>query len=245
MLENLTDEQIKEAAKKYYAMVAVKALGDWEIEIRAVPYGSDGDSQTFDDMTDYMEETFSSPAIIYQHGIKANSRGKGIRGILSGESLESKPIIIGKAQGIEKRFDGVYVKAILDKTNEYAQRVWEAAKKGLAIASSDSITHLARLDVGDGRQIMYEKTRPGRITVWPLAGVSVWDSLPENFPASSPRAIALPAMKAIYRDAGIPFPEIDDTTGVSQADEKAQKRAEIIKQSKKLLKYAEKQRKLS
>jgi hypothetical protein len=53
---------------------------------------------------------------------------------------------------------------------------------------------------------MYEKDRPGRIAVWPLAGVSLWDATGDNLRPASPHALAMPAMKAIYREAGIPFP---------------------------------------
>jgi hypothetical protein len=227
---------LEEIAAKYLSNMAVKAVGDWKVEIKAVPYGTDGDTQTFDADTDYMEDDFKDPLIIYQHGIKPGSAPKGMQGIATGESLEAKPVVIGKSIGVEKRSDGVYITAILDKTKEYARRVWEAAKKGLAVASSDSISHLARLDVGNGREIMYEKTRPGRVTVWPLAGVSLWDAGNGNFPPASRNAYALPAMKAIYREAGLEFPDINlDTTGDAQATKRAQRRTEIMRQSQEIL----------
>jgi len=227
-------KELEEIAAKYFEMIAVKAVGDWEIDIRAVPYGIDGDRQTFDADTDYMEGTFTNPAIIYHHGIKPGMKG-----------FEGKPVIIGKALSVEKRADGVYIRALLDKTLDYARRVWEAAKQGFAVASSDSIAHLARLDVG-GKRIMYEKNRPGRVAVWPLAGVSLWDAVDGNGRPSSSNAIALPAMKAIYRDAGLQFPELEsDTTGGAQADEKAQRRTEITEKSHIILKKAAKRRKRS
>lgn len=194
--------------------LAVKAVGDWELEVRAVPFGRDSDGQTFDASTDYMLDHFPSPAIIYHHGVEPGAK-----------NLEQKPVIIGKTVGVEKRSDGIYLRVILDKTIEYARRVWEAAKKGLAVASSDSISHLARLDVG-GKRIMYEKNRAGRIAVWPLAGVSLWDKVEGNFMPASRQAIALPAMKAIYRQAGVRFPALD-THGVLSEAQSAAKRAEI------------------
>lgn len=180
----------------------VKAVGDWEIEIRAVPYGSDSDNQIFDAYTDYMLDTFASPAILYHHGVNPGKAG-----------IQDKPIVIGKTINVEQRADGVWIRAMLDKTKDFARRVWEAAKKGIAVASSDSIAHLARLDVA-GKRIMYEKGRAGRIAVWPLAGVSLWDNVAENFRPASRNAIAMPAMKAIYRDAGLDFPDIDTSGGV-------------------------------
>jgi hypothetical protein len=210
-------------------MITVKAIDEWEIEIRAVPFGMDGDQQSFDAETDYMLDTFSTPAILYHHGINP---GK--------QSLQEKPVIIGKSVSVEKRADGIYIRAILDKTLEFARRVWEAAKNGIAVASSDSISHLARLDVG-GKRIMYEKGRAGRISVWPLAGVSLWDNVKENFNPASQNAIALPAMKAIYRDAGLLFPEIEQTThgDLSEAKKAAKRAEDAIKASKKLIKYFE------
>lgn len=220
-----SEKEAKEHMAALYAnapeMMAVKALGDWEIEIRAVPFGKDRDSQTFDSQTDYMLADFPTPVITYHHGINPGKRG-----------IQENPVIIGKTVNVEQRQDGIYLRVLLNKTIEFASRVWEAAKKGLAVASSDSIAHLARLEV-NGKRIMYEKDRPGRIAVWPLAGVSLWDATGENFRPASPNAIALPAMKAMYRDAGLPFPDVD-TGGVSEA-EKA-KRARVINRSKQLLK---------
>lgn len=202
--------------------LAVKALDDWVLDVLAAPFGSqDSDGQTFDNNTDFMLSHFAQPAILYHHGILPGA-----------QEIQKNPVVIGKAQGVEIKSDGVHVRVILDKASEYARRVWEAAKQGQAVASSDSITHLARLDIG-GKSIMYEKSRAGRIAVWPLAGLSLWDKTEGNFRPASRLAIALPAMKAIYRDAGLPFPELD-THGVSDAAKA--RRAEIIEKSKLILK---------
>lgn len=202
-------------------LTAVKAVGDWELDVLAVPFGQpDSDGQTFDESTDFMLEQFSSPAIIYHHGIMP---GKG--------ALQQKPVIIGKTTWIEKKADGLHIRVLLDKTLEWARKVWEAAKQGLAVASSDSISHLARLEA-NGRRMMYEKDRPGRIAVWPLAGVSLWDRAPGNFQPASRYALALPAMKAIYRDAGLPFPELETDGATSGADKSAERRARIAELQK-------------
>ncbi len=193
-------------------VTAVKAVGDWEIEVRGVPYGTDGDGQTFDANTDYMLDAFPTPVITYHHGIQPGKKG-----------IQGQPIIIGKTIRVEKRADGIWLRVLLDKTLDFARRVWEAAKKGLAVASSDSIAHLARLEV-NGKQIFYEKDKGGRISVWPLAGVSLWDSGNGNFRPASPNAIALPAMKAIYRDAGLPFPEFNPHDVLPEAGKPAGKR---------------------
>jgi len=228
----LTREQLEDIASKYYAMIGVKALGDWQIDILAVPFGvRDSDEQFFDNGTDIMQANFPNPAILYHHGIQPGM-----------QELQEKPVVIGKALSVEKRPDGWHIIALLDKAQEFARRVWEAAKNGIAAASSDSIAHLARLET-DGKTIMYEKNRPGRISVWPLAGVSLWDRVEGNAVPAFPykNVVPLPAMKAIYKEAGFDFPEIDATHGASQAA-KDLKRAKVIEQSKTILRNAKRQR---
>jgi len=131
------------------------------------------------------------------------------------------------------------VRVLLNKSLEWAARVWEAAKRGQAVASSDSISHLARLEVG-GRTMMYEKNKAGRISVWPLAGLSLWDKTEGNFQPASRYALAQPVMKAIYRDGGLSFPDVTpDTHGDSSEAQKAAKRARIANlknQASKILK---------
>jgi hypothetical protein len=198
----------------------IKAVGDWELDVLAAPFNKpDSDGQTFDASTDFMLDNFAAPVILYHHGVMP---GKS--------ALQQIPVVIGKAGKPEVRSDGLHVRVMLDKSIEWARRVWEAAKKGLAVASSDSIAHLARLDIA-GKRIMYEKDRPGRIAVWPLAGLSLWDAVGDNFRPASRYAIALPAMKAIYREAGIPFPVSASGTydALYQAGEPAAKRTEDIK----------------
>lgn len=195
--------------------ISIKAVGDWELDVLANPFNRpDSDDQIFDDGTDFMLDTFTNPAILYHHGVMP---GK--------QSLQSKPVVIGKAVSVTKQADGIHVRVLLDKTLEWARKVWEAAKNGLAVASSDSIAHLARLDVG-GKRIMYEKNKAGRIAVWPLAGLSLWDKVEGNFLPASNYALALPAMKAIYRDAGLAFP-VMDTNGDLPDATNAVKRARV------------------
>jgi len=191
---------------------AVKAIGDWELEIRAVPFGVDREKQSFDAETNYMLEEFQTPVVTYHHGINPGRKG-----------MQVNPVIIGKTISVEKRADGIWIRVLLDKTLDFARRVWEAAKKGLAVASSDSIAHLARLEV-NGREEFYDGEKPGRISVWPLAGVSLWDSGNGNFRPASPNAIALPAMKAIYREAGLPFPDFNPHDALPEAARAAGKR---------------------
>jgi hypothetical protein len=226
--------------------ITIKAILDsennWILDILAAPFGrKDSDEQTFDDGTDFMLEQFPAPAIFYHHGVMPGRGG-----------LQKKPIIIGKAISVESKLDGIHVRVLLDKTLEWARRVWDAAKRGLAVASSDSIAHLARLDIG-GKVSMYEKNKAGRIAVWPLAGLSLWDKVDGNFQPASRYAIAMPVMKAMYRETGLPFPDVvpADTNGVSRyAQDGTAKRARIAdtktlkEQSKKLIAYFTQREKL-
>jgi hypothetical protein len=208
--------------------IAVKAVGDWELDILAVPFVSrDSDDQWFDDRTETMPDAFSTPLIVYQHGIAQGAR-----------ELSNKPVIVGKAihGSLEKELDGWHVRVLLDKTVQYARAIMDAAKLGLVAVSSGSIAHLARLDIG-GKLIQYEKNRPGRIAVWPLAEISLWEKGNGNMQPANQFALALPVMKAMYRDAGLVFPEID-TGGDTEAEDVRHRArvSEIQKKAQEILK---------
>lgn len=235
---NTTTYTIHPAAK-----LAIKAVGDWELDVTAVPFGSSGnrdkDGQWFDSMTQIMEDVYSTPLVIYQHGIEQGAK-----------DFQEKLITVGKSVpgSLVKKSDGWHVRVILDKGIEAAKRIMEAARKGLVAVSSDSISHLARLDIG-GKLIPYEKDRPGRIAVWPLAGFSLWELGNGNFQPANRQAIALPVMKAIYRDAGVPFPETnkpssftnDSASYIPQGMTRDAWKAEVTKAKKWLAETASKE----
>ena len=174
------------------AKAAIKAVGDWELDVRAIPFDDkDADGQWFDADTDIMSEHFNAPVPTYYHGID-----------------QPKPVVIGKTARIEKRSDGWWARVVLDKAQALAQKVWEAAKNGTAYASSGSIRHLARLQQ-NGQMTAYDKRIPGRIAVWPFAELAIFDTPPGQRPASW-RAVAYPALKSVYEQAGIDWPDIDN-----------------------------------
>jgi hypothetical protein len=214
-------------AMKYRAsMIAVKAVGNWELDVTPVPFHSkDSDRQWFDPNTDIMHEVFATPLVLYQHGIQQGARG-----------MEEKPVVVGKTVPgtLKKKADGWHVRTVLDQTKKQARDIMDAAWKGMVAVSSDSIAHLARLEVG-GKLIQYEKNRPGRIAVWPLAGFSLWEKGNGNFNPANQMAVALPAMKAMYREAGLPFPETLDTHGAEPYAEQAAKRALILDNAKRTI----------
>jgi hypothetical protein len=216
-----------DALKYRLSLTSIKAVGDWELDVLAIPFNSkDSDGQWFDENTDIMHETFSTPLAVYQHGVLQGAKG-----------LQDKLIVVGKTQAgsLQKRADGWHIRLILDKGIALAKRIMDAAKNGLVAVSSGSISHLARLDIGN-KIIPYEKDRPGRIAVWPFAEISLWEKGGGNMQPANRFAVALPAVKAIYKDADVPFPSIHvgDTHGVLSK----MKRSEITdiqKKSKDLL----------
>jgi len=215
-----------DALKYRMTLVSVKAVGDWELDVNAVPFDiRDSDNQWFDSSTDVMPEIFQTPLIAYQHGVTQGA-----------QAIQDKPIVLGKAVpgSLTKETDGWHVRVILDKAVQQARDIWEAAKKGFVAVSSGSIAHLARLDVG-GKMKMYDKGTPGRIAVWALAEISLWENGNGNLSPANKYAYALPAMKAIYREAEMSFPEIKEPHGASQNADKAAMRAKVLKQSQKIL----------
>lgn len=212
-----------DAAKYRASLLAVKVAGEWELDVLAVPFHSrDSDGQWFDENTDIMPEVFSTPLVVYQHGLAQGAKG-----------LQDKPVIVGKSLPgtLKKQADGWHVRVLLDKAVKYARDIMEAAKRGAVAVSSGSIAHLARLDIG-GKLVQYDKNRPGRIAVWALGEVSLWERGNGNMKPANPFAVALPVMKAMYRDAGVPFPEIKDTGGAADALE-VRRRARVQKAKQK------------
>ena len=163
----------------------IKALGDWELDVLAVPFGSefdkDSDEEYFDANTNLFLDNYLPPAFYY-HGYSPDGEPMG------------EPALIGKTESAEVREDGVWLRVILDKASEFAQRVWNAAKEGLARASSGSISHLVRAD------------DDGHITSWPLAEISLFDIDGYRQPANQ-YAVAIPVLKSNFEHAGLPLPD--------------------------------------
>lgn len=161
----------------------IKAVGDYELDVLGVPFGSpndrDSDGEYFDAATNLHLDKFPTPPAVYYHG-----------------GGQATPQYIGRVVSHEAKSEGVWFRVVLDRAHELARRVWEAAQKGAAYASSGSIIHLVR------------KAADGHIVEWPLAELSIFDSEGGKQPANK-RAIALPALKAVYEAAGISLPYIE------------------------------------
>jgi hypothetical protein len=186
---------------------AIKAVGDWEIDILAIPFGGpddrDADGEYFSSKTNVHLDKFPTPPLVYYHGSKAPGQPS------------VRPEYIGRTLSHRIDESGVWVRGVLDKASELAGKVWAAVQAGTAYASSGSVAHLVR------------KTADAMILEWPLAEISVFDTEDGKQPANK-RAVALPAMKAVYEAAGLsmpldiePEPEADDTGSTIEVEQKS------------------------
>ena len=161
--------------------------GEWVLDVLGVPFGGhnngrDSDGEYFSAQTKTYTDRFATVPAIYYHGYDEHNQPS------------SEPEYIGAASYDHTDAKGHWYRVILDKASTYAQRVWEAAKQGIARASSGSITHLVR------------KQKDGHITHWPVAELSIFDAIGNRQPANQ-YAVAMPVMKAVWNRAGLDLPE--------------------------------------
>ena len=172
-------------------MNKIKALEDRTLDVLAVPFGSprnkDLQGEYFDASTNLHLDKFATPLILYHHG-----------------EGQDQAEVIGDALGHEIKEDGLWVKVKLN-ASKFAEKVWAAAQRGFAAASSGTVGHLMR------------RAADGRILDWPLVELSLFDvDKSQNRQPANPAAIAipaksvhtLPAAQAIYKSAGVAFPEV-------------------------------------
>lgn len=157
----------------------------WVLDVLGVPYGGpfggrDAEGEYFTPESDLWLERIPRRPVVYYHGLDEES---------------SSPQVIGEELGWERRADGVWFRVLLDRGSALARRIWDAAQKGFARASSGAIGHLVR-------------TAPdGRILVWPIGELSLLDTR-EHLPAN-PYAVAVPYTipaahaKALFDAAGL------------------------------------------
>lgn len=166
-------------------ILAIKALDDYKLNILAMPFGSesdlDSDGQYFDGRTKAHQDKFPEIPLVYYHGYDEEN----------GEAPE--PIYVGKAKYSHTDEQGHWYIGVLDKTIEKARDLWNSAKQGILAASSGSIGHLVRI-IGKW------------IKEWPIAELSLIDKNRYRQPANQ-NAVALPILKAVYKQAGLELPE--------------------------------------
>lgn len=145
--------------------------GELTLRVLGAPYGVDRQGQEFHTETDFGDLPVV-PAI-YWHGWGADD----------GER-------IGWAHKAERDARGQWYRVVLDATKATAKKVYDAAVKGMARASSDAIGHLVRPKGILGN--------PGKVDRWVIGALSLMDEATFQS-AVNPRAIALPSLKAYYK----------------------------------------------
>ncbi|HOW77935.1 MAG TPA: hypothetical protein PK406_00655 [Verrucomicrobiota bacterium] len=168
-------------------LITVKAMGDWELDVLGVPFGGphagrDAQGEYFSQATRTHEDKWQLPPVVYYHGFTPEGRPDG----------EAR--FIGKTVRRWTDIAGHWFRVVLDKTSEYAKRIWDAAVAGTARASSGSIAHLVR------------KASDGGILDWPVAELSLIDTGQGREPANA-YAVAMPVMKTVYQQAGLTLPD--------------------------------------
>lgn len=166
---------------------AIKAVGDWELEVLGVPFGGplsgkDTDGQYFSRNTVTRNDIMPEIPVFYYHGMRPDKHGQ-----------QEFPELIGRAKFERVDSKGHWYRVILDKASAFAKRIWEAAKNGIARASSGSLQHLVRV------------ARDGEIIHWPVAEMSLIDATEGRAPANA-YAVAMPVMKSDYKLANMVIP---------------------------------------
>jgi hypothetical protein len=195
---------------------AVKVAGDWELDVLGVPFGSpqdlDSDGQYFDASTATHQDKYPTIPAVYFHG--RDPEGRPIN-----------PEYVGKATPLRTDERGAWYRVVLDKTKQLAARVWQAAKEGIARASSGSAPHLVR-------------TNGAQITEWPVVELSVFDMGDGRMP-SSRYAVAMPTMKSHYEQAGITPPDLTDESQPEAAERGGKETPEPTKTEKNIMESKE------
>jgi hypothetical protein len=198
-MQMFRDGQKAEEAPDITTAQALKAVGDWEVEVLAVPFGGpkggkDSHGEFFDAKSDVGLAKAVSPYVHYYHGFTPEGSPQG------------KPEEIGNARYSHTNEQGHWYRIVFDKAKKLARQVWEAAKQGMAFASSGSIQHLVRISAN------------GHIDYWPVAEISVFDVAGRRQPANM-YAVATPVAKAFCTKMGEPYPGDDEARGAQESAE--------------------------
>jgi hypothetical protein len=132
-------------------MNALKFADAGVIEGWAAPYGSpthrDAQGEWFSPRTDFALDMIpNARPLLIGHGLGA-----------------AGPVVVGRITGAEKRAEGLWIRAQLDKAGAHFGRIRDALAKGLLSFSSGTLAHLARVAAN------------GEILAWPLVETSLTD----------------------------------------------------------------------
>ncbi len=157
-----------------------------ELDVLGLPYGGphegrDAQGEYFAPDTQTHEDKWPLPPVVYYHGYGDDGRPAG------------SPAYIGRTVKRWRDAAGEWFRVVLDDASDLARRVFEAARRGAAHASTGAPSHLVRKDTD------------GHIREWPVAELSVFETDTGKLPANT-YAVALPVHKAVYTAAGLSLP---------------------------------------
>lgn len=196
--KNMPDTRSAEAVP--FEITRIKAItdgGEWALDVLSAPYGGpnhgkDAHGEYFSPRTNFYENDGAPlPLVAYYHGYTPDGQPQG------------EPEIIGRAVKTWRDSQGLWHRVILDQTKELARRVWEAAKRGVARASTGLAGYMGRT------------ARDGEITHWLIGELSIWDADSNRQPANQ-YAVVNPAVKAAFLEAGFNLDSQDGDTGEEQ-----------------------------
>lgn len=169
-------------------VIAIKSAGELALQILGAPFGGpyggkDKQGEYFDANTNIYQDFYTEVPLIYSHGFDPKTGKQAV-----------KPVLVGRAKYSHVDEDGHWYTAVLDKTSDVAQRLWDSALKGLVKASSGAVNYLIR------------RAKDGRLIEWGIAEMSIIDTS-DGWAPMNPYAVALPMLKAHFETAGIEFKE--------------------------------------
>lgn len=182
----LQPDQVIDTAHDLRPIKTVGPEKDYRLEVLAAPYGGvyggkDATKQYFSPRTDFMINIGDKRPVIYYHGNQPDGK------------QSFKPEVIGVGTALRRDVEGLWFDVVLDHTKAFAHRIWGAAKKGMAAASSGSVNYLIRIAKG------------GEILSWPLSELTLIDVGRRRHPANE---LAVVNLKTLYEEAHLEFPEV-------------------------------------
>jgi HK97 family phage major capsid protein len=203
MMGQMNMPDVRADAMEPVDRVRIRAIvtdDNWTLDVLSAPYGGphngrDAHGEFFSKNTNFFEnEGAPLPLVVYYHGYTPDGKPQG------------EPEVIGRAVKTWRDNEGLWHKVILDQTKDYARRVWDAAKRGVARASTGVAGYMGRTN------------EQGEITHWLIGELSIWDAAGNRQPANQ-YAVARPAVKAHFLQAGF---QLDEQDGSAIGDEQEQ-----------------------
>lgn len=183
------------AKLRYKEAGAVRAISEGQkriLEVLAAPFGSpdrlDRYDQYLDSDTDFMIQVGDKRPLLYFHGRAP-----------SGRQLDTPTVIGPPAEVTRIDKHGVWMRADISERGELQDKTWDAAKRNKARASTGSIGYLVR------PQPVRGKYPSGKVDIWPIAELSVFDAEDGRVPISDD-AVAVP-LRGVYEQSGLELPE--------------------------------------